>query len=114
MSLATADRGVWLQIPTVKAQPYQEKASHSLRADCVCVMNSEATTVMIQRRKKLRRGPFQVRRCKTLHDAGFGLCVLVSAPQKTGSREDRLCVRTGEVPVEKNAVWTMRRLRSND
>ena len=30
-----------------------------------------------------RREPLQVRRCKILHEVGFGLCVLESAPQKT-------------------------------
>ena len=56
-------------------------------------------------------GPYlilmNVRRCKILHDAGFGLCVLAGASQKTELREDKLCVRTGALPVEKNAIWTM-------
>ena len=36
MSLITTDRCVWFPIQTVKAQLFQEEASHSLRADCVC------------------------------------------------------------------------------
>ena len=50
---------------------------------------------------------FPFGRRKTLHDVEFGLCVLASAPQKPGSKENRLCVRTRTVPLEKNAVWTM-------
>ena len=43
-------------------------------------------------------------RREILHDVGFGLCVLASATQKARSRENRLRVRAGIVPVEEDAV----------
>ena len=41
---------------------------------------------------------------KFITDVGFGLCVLASATQEARSRENRLRVRAGIVPVEEDAV----------